>query len=266
VILIPILCKYSIDIAYCLIKGYILWLQLFQIINLVESFPHMLKPRKRLVKTKLKEDRLVTYTAKAQTFYDQNKKTLFYGVIGIILVLAIVVGFNMTRSAAQKNAAFESLLARDALSRGNNDEALTHVNIILEDYPGTRSAAVAMMIKARIHEQSGELNEAAEVFKKLISDYSEYDYLAFGAHYSLGSIYSSWGEYKEAARFYSTGASKYPEHFNAAYSLLEAALCYKKAGMYEQANRTLRIILTDYSKSRATGKARTELEEIEFMQ
>ena len=28
VILIPILCKYSADIAYCVIKGYILWLQL----------------------------------------------------------------------------------------------------------------------------------------------------------------------------------------------------------------------------------------------
>ncbi|MCF7810775.1 tetratricopeptide repeat protein [bacterium] len=226
----------------------------------------MLKPRKRLVKTKIKEDKLVTYTAKAQTFYDQNKRTLLYGAIGIIVVIAIVIGINITRSSAQEKAAFESLLARDALSRGNTDEALTHVNIILEDYPGTRSAAIAMMIKARIHEQNAELNEAAEVFKKLISDYGEYDYLAFGAYYSLGSIYNSWGEYNEAARFYSTGASKYPKNFNAAYSLLEAALCYKKAGKYEQANRTLRRILTDYSKSRATGKARTELEEIEFMQ
>ncbi|NQU05552.1 MAG: tetratricopeptide repeat protein, partial [Calditrichaeota bacterium] len=86
------------------------------------------------------------------------------------------------------------------------------------------------------------------------------------AYYSLGSIYNSWGEFDEAARYYSKGPAKYSKHFNAASSLIEAARCYRKTGKYDQAKRALRIVLTDYSKSRATGKARTLLEEIEFMQ
>ncbi len=225
----------------------------------------MIKPRKRLVKAKIKEDRLVTYTAKAQTYYDQNRRTIFLGILGAVVILAIVVGVVLTKSSAEKQSAYESLLVRDAFSRGDLDKALIHINIIMEDYPGTRSAAIAMMIKGRVHEQRGELNEAVETFKKLTDKYADQDYLAFGAYYSLGSILYSWAEYSEAGRYYATGASRYPNNFNAPYSLLEAGRCFKKSGKYKQANQAFRQVLSEYPKSRAVRNARSELEEIEFM-
>lgn len=225
----------------------------------------MLKPRKRLLKAKIKEDTLVTYTANVQAFYDRNSKVILYGIIGAVVVLAVVFGIALTRSSAEKQVGFECLLARDAIGRDMLDKALTHVNIILEDYPSTQSAAEAMMLKARIHERRGELNEAVEIFKKLINDHSNQNYLAFGAYYSLGSILYSWGEYDEAGRYFATGATSYPRHFNAPNALLEAGRCNKTSGKYKQASRLLRQILTEYPKSRTVQKARSELEEIEFM-
>lgn len=225
----------------------------------------MLKPRKRLVRAKIKEDKFVIYTARVQAFLSRNSRQLLYGFVLVIVILAIGIGVGWSRSAAGKHAAFASLLARDAYSRGDLDGTLTHANIILEDYSGTKYAAVAGMLKGRVHEHRGELSLAIDAYRKLIGSSGDQKYLAFGAYYSLGSIYYGQGEYEEAARFFIDGATRYPHNFNAAYSLLEAAHSLKQLKKYEQARKVLMRIMSEYPKSRATDEARRELEEIVFM-
>ena len=122
-----------------------------------------------------------------------------------------------------------------------------------------------MMTKARILEQGGQISEAIETYEKLSTKFSDQIYLAFGAYYSLGSLYYGTEEYNDAARCFNQAATRYPKHFNAAYALLEAGRSYIKANKYDQAKKVLRKVLSEYPKSRAIDKVRQELEEIEFM-
>ncbi len=225
----------------------------------------MLKPRKRLVKAKLKEDKLLIYTAKVQGFISRYQRQLIYGLAAVVVIGGVVITTLWSKANAQKQAAFEGLLARDAYMRSELDEAITRSDMILEDYTGTRAAALALMLKGRVYEQRGELDEAARAFQEVIDDYAAQSYFAFGAYYALGSIHYGRGEYVEAARFYREAAEHYPDHFNAPVSLVEAGHCLKKARRYEQAGRIFRRVMTEYPRSRSVDKARKDLEEIEFM-
>ena len=225
----------------------------------------MLKPRKRLTRATLKEDKFVTYTSTVQSFIQKNYLRIVLSVSAFIVIAAVGGFISLSKSSSEKTAAFESFMARDAYGRGEFEEVMKHVNIILEDYPGAKAAASAMMLKGRVHEQRGDIDDAVEVYKNLTKKYSEHKYLGFGAHFSIGSIYFGQEKYEEAAQHFSRAASTYPDNFNAPYSLLEAGISYKKIKMYDKAKTVLKKIISDYPKSRAVSRARNELEEIEFM-
>jgi len=225
----------------------------------------MLKPRKRLVKAKLKEDRFVIFTAKAEVWFEQNRRHVIYGAGGIIVVVALAVAMGWSKSNATKNAAFQELLARDAYARTDYDSTLIRANAILEDFSGTSSAAVALMLKGRVYEQRGQFEEAEEAFKQVVDDYSEHEYLAFGAYYGLAMIALGRSDWNNAGDIYAKAASKYPHHFNAAVALLEAGKAYEKANRYPQARVAYRTILTDYPKARSADAARDNLAKLEFM-
>ncbi len=225
----------------------------------------MLKPRKRLTRAKIKEDKFVTYTQKTQSFLHEHGIRIVIGAIAVVVVVVVslVIGYN--RASTESKSSFVGLLAREAYSRGDLDETLVYAKTILADYPGSKTAAVAMMLLGRVHEQRGELDDAIDAYKRLIDKYGNQEYLSFGAYYSLGSIYYGLGEFENAARYFSDGASRHPGHFNAPYSLFEAGRSYKKNRKYQKAKAAFRLVMSQYPKSRAVDKARRELEEIEFM-
>ncbi len=225
----------------------------------------MLKPRKRLVKAKLKEDKLLIYTAKVQVYYDKYQKQLYYGLAAAAAIIVLVFVVRWSFKNAEYKAAFEGMMTRDSYQRGELDDALTRANILLEDFNGTKGAAYALMVKGRVAEQRLEYAKAEDAFLKIVNDYADEEYLAFGACYALGAIHYGRGDYLEAGKWYRNAARRYPEHFQAAESLIEAGISFKRAHRYDDAKRVLRLVLSEYSKSRSVDKARSALEEIEFM-
>ncbi|MFC2150861.1 tol-pal system YbgF family protein [Calditrichota bacterium] len=225
----------------------------------------MLKPRKRLVKAKLKEDKLLIFTARAQSFLDKYQKFIMYGVAGIVLIAAAAGFVNWSKSGAERKASLEALMARDAYKTGELDEALTRINIILEDYSGTPSAGDALMMKGKIHEQRLEWDEATATYKKLLSKYGSNKYWGFGALYAMGAIEHGRGNYTGAADTYRKAAMRYPDHYYAPAALIAAGEAYKEAHKYEDAEQVLSLVLTKYDKSRSTDDARKILEELIFM-
>ena len=84
----------------------------------------MIKPKKRLVKAKLKEDRFVIFTAQAEAWLEANRNIVMYGIAGIVLVVALGLFISWSKDSSEKKAAFAELLARDALARSALDSAL----------------------------------------------------------------------------------------------------------------------------------------------
>jgi TolA-binding protein len=226
----------------------------------------MLKPRKRLVKTKIREDKLLVFTARVQGFASRNQRPILYVVGGVVVVAAFAGILVTSKASAERKAAYESFLARDAYSRGDLNEVITRTNTVIDDYAGTKGAAMALMLKGRVHEQLAEYEEAIQVYEELIRKYPGNDYLAFAAHLALGAIYKGRGDFLNAGRNYTDAAIKYPGHFDAPEALLDAGKSYRRAGAYDRARRTLRLVLSDHPKSRAATRARTELEDIEWLE
>lgn len=226
----------------------------------------MLQARKGLVKTtEKKEDRLLVYSAKIQRFYGQYARAIIY-VIGALIVLAIVAGVLVwSKKTEERNAAFAELMARDAFSRGDIDSTLSRANLILDQYPGTTSAAVALMLKGRAHEQRGEFDDAEWAYRELLRKYSEYEYLGYGAHKALGAILNGRGDFAAAGEEFLAAATKYPNVFDAPNALIDAGKNFEKASRYDDAKRAYLMVVKKYSKSRSVDEARRNLTALEFM-
>lgn len=225
----------------------------------------MMKPKKRLVKAKLKEDRFVIITAKAEVWFEEHRRPALYAVVALLLVAVAGIAIGWSKSAAEKSAAFAELMTRDAYARSDFDSALVNADAILEDYSGTTSAAIALMVKGRVFESRGQFDEAEKAFQELIDDYSDREYLAFGAYYALGTIAMGKSDYEPAAQYYEKAAAKHPQHFSAPVALVEAGKALEKARRYPQAKQIYRQVLSHYPKSRSADAARDNLAKLEFM-
>lgn len=225
----------------------------------------MLKPKKRLLKVQAEEDKIFTYTSRVKGMYAVHSRNLFYGVLAIIAIVVVVTFIRWSSAGAENEAAFDEMLVRDAYSRGQMEEAMIKAEEVIADYSGTTSAAVALSVKGKIHEHRSEFELAKQAYEQIISDYSDKRYLAFGAYFSLGIVYQGQGDYEKAAHYYRMAAQKYPDHFNAPVSLVEAGRSYKKINRYDDAKKMFNLAITKYAKSRVAGTARDDLAEIEFM-
>jgi TolA-binding protein len=225
----------------------------------------MLKPKKRLVKAKLKEDRFVIFTAQAEAWFETHRRELMYGAVAVVVVVAGIFVYNWSRTTAANNAMFDELLVRDAFARSDLDSAMIRADAIIEDYSGTNSAAVALMVKGRVQEARAQFDDAVKTYQQVVDDYSSNKYLGFGAYYALATIALGRLDYSKAGELYSKAADKYADHYNASTALLEAGKAYEKANKYPEAKQVYRKVISDYPKSRSTDTARDNLAKLEFM-
>jgi len=225
----------------------------------------MLKPKKRLVKATLKEDRFVILTAQAEAWFEQHKMRVIYASAGVLAIAVIAAALSWSRTNAIKQASLAELLARDAYARADFDSTLLKANAILEDFNGTPSAGVALMLKGRVYEQRAQFEEAEKAFEEVIDDYADSEYLAFGAYHSLGTIAHGKSDWLRAAEYFEKAGSKYPGHFNAPVALVKAGEAFEKAGKISQAKSAYRKVLGDYPKSRSADAARDNLARLEFL-
>ncbi len=225
----------------------------------------MLKPRKRLVKAQLKEDKLLTFTAKVQSYIDSYWKHAAIAVAAVVVLMFSITFIQSSGKSTEAKAGLEELLARDAYSRGEMDETLRRINVILDDYSGTSTVPTALMLKGRIYEQRGEFAQAEEVYNTIVRKHSNSPYIAHAAYIGLASIEFGRGENAKAASYYEDAAMKFQDHFNAPNALVQAGECLSKISRYEEAKRIYSIVLKQYPKSRSANSARSNLAELEFM-
>jgi len=225
----------------------------------------MLKPRKRLVKERIEEDSILTYTAKSEKIIKAYWKRAGYVLAVIVIIFAVFTVQNMSKKNAGAEAEYEEMLARDAFSTNDFDEALKHINILVSDYSGTPAAASALMMQGRINQQRGEYEQASEAFKQIVGKHMDCQYLAFGAFVGLGTIEYGNGNFSKAADHYQAAVKNFPDHFNAPVALIEAGKCLEKISKYEEAKQVYNRILKQYPKSRSANSARDNLAELEFM-
>ncbi len=210
-----------------------------------------MKPKKRLTRREIKEDKLVTYAYKTTDFLNKNSKLVTGVVIGVLVIA--VLAFFMSRSKTQANQLASAKLA-EAMMYYNNlnyDKAIPVLKDVIDKYDGTKSAGFAIFYLANSYFNKANYQDALVYFKKYLKEYGKDKLMSSTSIAGIASCLDSQGKYLEAAKTFEKAAKKYPKIYSASNNLFNAALCYQKAGKNSDAKRVLAMIKEKYPKSYA---------------
>lgn len=209
-------------------------------------------PKKISKKHELREDRVVTFYARAWQYFDQNR-TLVYGILaGIVVIIVAAVGYVFYQSKQSERA--DELLGQivSLYEQGSYQEALdgtgdrTGLLEIADEYGSTDAGNLAHFYAADALFQLGEYDRALEHFNDY--DKSE-DLIGASAIAGQAAVYENKGEYRRAADLYRRAALHFENELNSPQYLLNAGRSYELAGDFGEAQEVYEMIRDDYSES-----------------
>lgn len=220
----------------------------------------MLRPRRRLTKKEIKEDRFVTWTFKVTTFVQKNMRLL----IGALVVILVVV-FGSLGTVKYLNA--RKARAMDALAEARilrisdkPEEAMDQCRLVLEEFGGTESAGKALVMLGQLHTEAGAYEEARGSFRTYLEKYSDDDATIHTSVEGIAASLEEEGKYEEAAAERTAFVEKHPDSLFAPRALFEAARCAELAGQPDRARRVLQQLLDTYPEVQIARKAKARIE------
>lgn len=214
----------------------------------------MLTKKKKISKKEIKEDKLVTFVYKAQSFYEEYQKTIIIAGIAIVAVAAIAYWYLNQKASANEQAGIELARVMKSFDQGAYLEAIEGkqgsnimgLKKIVEDYGDTENGETAKIYLADAYSYLGNYEEAFKYYK----DYDgSIDLFKATALAGQAGYYAYKKDYKKAAELYLQAANVTELNAQNPDYLLDAAINFINAGDKEQAKVLLDKIKTDYKSS-----------------
>lgn len=209
----------------------------------------MLKPRKRITKQVLKEDKLVTYTFKLNAYIRKNSKKISYITLISILLIFVISGMYLSKKRLEGSSISDVGIAQLIYESGNITVAKSAFEDVVNKYNGTKGAGIATYYIGDCYYKSEEFNEAKNYFQKYLDDYEDNDILTNSAISGIAACLEEEKEYKKAAEYYKRAAEKFPDSFIAPRNLIDMARCYDLAGMKNEAEKGCKEVIEKYPSS-----------------
>lgn len=215
----------------------------------------MLKPRKRLTKREIKEDPLVTRYMQVKQFWINHQKE-FNIIIGVIAVV-VIIGFLMMKSkrSAEIKANSQLAIPETYYHLRDYERAMPELQSIIEQFPGTHSAGMAVFFLANIYYDREEYDEAYNYYEMYLDDYSEEAVFISSSLTGKAACMENEKNYEEAAGLYVKAVKKFPDLFKSPYNALNAVRCYWIAGMNNKGKDLCEYIIDNYPESPVKQKA-----------
>ncbi len=181
------------------------------------------------------------------SFVRDNQKSLAFIIIGILILIALYIGYQRfylaPRAEKATNEMFkaEEYVLIDSLQNraADGDGSYPGFKEIAEEYSNTKSANIANAYLGGIYLRQGKFQEAVTALGKYTDTGSPVlDPLVTGL---LGDAYSELKDYKKAADQYKKAADKSDNSFTAPLFLKKLGLVYEAQNNYQDA-------LTAYTK------------------
>lgn len=224
----------------------------------------MLKPRKKISKKELKEDKFILYTLKARDYIQDNAKMLLQIGIGVLILIILVTFYVRSKQSANMEA--NALLgeAQFAQNQGKMDRAESLLKQLAKDYEGVTAAGQGSFMLAKLYWNQGDYTNAKKYFKMYIDDYAEDDLLTSAAYAGYADCLMQEEKVSEAAEYYQNAArvnSELPE--TPAY-LYSAARAYMEAEQYDKAKRIAEDLINNHENSEYKQQAEILLNMVKF--
>ena len=216
----------------------------------------MLTKRKKLTKKEIKEDKLVEFYYKTQSYIEENKNKVLMYVGAFAIVVVAVIFFLNYRSSRNEEAG--KLLSRvmDLYEQGSYLEAiegkqgtnLGGLKKIVEDFGSTENGETAKIYLANSYAFLGQYEKALEYYEDYGGSNDIYKAAALAGQ---AGYYASKGEYEKAADLFKKAANVSKINPSRPDYLLRAGINYMKAGQKDEAKALFQIIRDDYKTSTA---------------
>lgn len=190
----------------------------------------MLKAKKKLSKKELKQDQFVLATLQAKSFVETHSRTITYALVGVLALL--VLGYFYFQSKANAETAASTLLtkAQLELQTGQRENAVNIYQEIIDQYDGTDAAAQANFHLGRMYWEDNNLTLAKQYFQAYLDEASDDNILTQAALAGLADCYFAEKNFSEAAKLYERAARIEPDFPQADAYLYSAAQAYREAG------------------------------------
>ncbi len=219
----------------------------------------MLKPRKRLTKREMKEDKFITFASNATDFLQQNWKQIAMGIAAVVVIIGGGTGWIKYRQARQHTAQEQLVEATIAEQEGKVDRAEEGYAQVVSQFGRTQAGIEAHTLLGALQFSRGKFDEAMATYRKALDRVGADPLKAFAAYSGVGACLEEQGKSEEAAIQYRSYAQKYPRSPFAPEALSDAARCFVQADHSDEAKATWEQIVHTYPKSQAANQARSAL-------
>lgn len=211
----------------------------------------MLKPKKKISKREIKEDKLVTSYFEATTWYQANKK-IVNGVLTGIVVLGVVllvymnnISTNNTNATSElgKISPYYDQGKYDVAINGNPQDNLRGLQAIVDDYGSTKAGELAKFYLANCYFAQADYDKALKYFLDVDANN---ELVTVSSIAGAAACYEAQGNYEKAASMFEKAAFKYAKDVNAAENMFHAAKNYLLAGSKEKAAELFKKIKKDH--------------------
>ena len=215
----------------------------------------MLKPRKRLSKKKLKEDKLVTFYYKASAWAEDNLKYVVGAIAAIVIIFVAVYFYANSQKGAEQKASVELAKATRTFENGDYQNALPLLTNLVEKYGSTKSGKMGFLYLADSFFETNDYENAKINYKKFASSFKGDEHILSAAYAGVAASDEQLKNYQEAAQGYEKTVKKFPDSIFSPNCLLRAARCYTLAKMPDEAKNVYDKLLKDYPDAQEKDEA-----------
>ncbi len=214
----------------------------------------MLKPKKKISKREMKEDKLVTTYFEAQSWFEANRKRLSSAFF-TVLIIGVAGWFYYNNRAAHNLAATADLgkIIRyydagnfEIAINGSPQENIRGLQQIVDEYSGTKSGEFATFYLANANFFLGNYEKALQYYEEVdISDGA----LNAAVKAGIGACHEARGNHAEAAAYFEKAAQEDDRKLHTAEHLFHAGYNYLLAGNTDKADETLKRLKKNFPNS-----------------
>ncbi len=219
---------------------------------------------KKLSKEDLEQDILIEYSSRFMYFYNQNKATVIGGGLGIILAVALIIGYVFYSNQQSQQAQVLLGIAEQALMQGDleralygdDDEFTLGFVQIARNYGRTSSGNLAYYYAAIAEFELNNFDDALGYIEQFSPPRGILGVAPISMH---ANILMELERYEEAASQFERAANWDENTSTTPYNLFEAAQANMEAGNNNRAIQHLENILSEYPNSQQATRAQRML-------
>ena len=215
----------------------------------------MLKPRKRITKKELKEDKLLTSYVKANRWLGQHRKYLTIGLALLLIVGLAAIFSSRAQKAAEQNASEIFLRATSEFQQGDFHAAAQKFENVIDEYGGTSYGILSQLYLANCYVKNGRTDDAFDLFSAFLRKYKGDVNLQAAAMASKAAILEEKSNFAEAAELYEKISKDYPTCLMCPNYLISAAQNFAKIDKKDKAQQLFDRVVKEFPESQEKNDA-----------